>query len=74
MPYTVTNYQKTHRPVSRTEIKCDGKTAQGGTSCEKCGRFLNNNSPHAPNRTGSLGWVYVWANGTTLRTTEEVAI
>lgn len=56
-----TTYQKTHHPVSRTEVKCDGAVVNG--VCEKCGRWLKRKGLHNPNQDGSLGYVERYADG-----------
>jgi hypothetical protein len=55
-------YQKTHRPISVTENKCDGKLNEEG-ECVKCGRYLKRNGLHNPAQGGSLGYVWKYADG-----------
>jgi hypothetical protein len=66
-----TNFQKTHKPVKRFEIKCNGNVVDG--FCEECGRFLDLQVPHNPNETGSLGYIEQYSNGSFYNTAEETS-
>lgn len=58
-----TKYQKSHWPVSRLEVKCDGKP-NADDECDKCGRWpLKVAKKHNPNRTGSLGYIETYGDG-----------
>jgi len=56
-----TAYQKTHMPIRRVEVKCQGKPQN--KICPLCGRWPVSRHGHKPNVTGSLGWICTYADG-----------
>ena len=52
--------------TSRVQVKCNGTVGFHGNMegvCELCGRWLQKNGSHCPNRTGSLGWILTYSDG-----------
>jgi hypothetical protein len=59
-----TPYQKTHHPIKRVEVKCNGHRGANDL-CVVCGRWIRRNGSHNPSITGSLGWIETYKDGTT---------
>lgn len=73
MKTPLTSYQKSHFPIIRVEVKCNGKVDSSTGRCVECGRDLAKNGKHNPNVTGSLGWVNTYADGSVAVTGPAVA-
>lgn len=59
-----TTYQRTHHPASRVEVLCTSRKALVRGFCPDCGRHLRRGGrDHKPNRTGALGWVERFGDG-----------
>lgn len=67
---TLTTFQQKHKYASKVEHKCDGNLDSEGT-CKKCGRILTKKGTHSPDRTGSLGYTYKFADGSTYTSSNE---
>lgn len=57
-------YQKTHRPVRKEVVKCDGEILDG--YCQKCGALMQNKQNGKCRHNAymqSLGVIYYYSNG-----------
>ncbi|GIH95327.1 hypothetical protein ACFFMN_23480 [Planobispora siamensis] len=59
-----TRYQKTHTPITVTQVPCAADVAPGRT-CATCGRTVRRRGAHFPARRGAFGWVEHYADGST---------
>ena len=66
-----TKYQETHRYIRRHEVLCTETERDEHGRCDHCGRITERRVPHRPNRDGALGWVEIYADGTTYTTGPE---
>jgi hypothetical protein len=70
-----TRYQSTHFPVRVLEVLCTSRKPLDRGFCPDCDRYLlRGGRDHKPNRTGSLGRVEHYADGSTRFVTPEEAM
>lgn len=67
-----TTYQRTHRPVRVVEVLCTSRAPLTDLGyCPDCKRVLKRGGrAHKPGRTGSLGWVEQYADGSSRYVTD----